>query len=205
LAIPEQQQRRMIFWTLSLVGLLSGVGAFSMLRPPPAEELAAHFQPAPVSARHSLSSAAARKKASGRMPASVSEDDRTLTFADQPPLARAAQALKPDILAGHVVTDITLPCPSAKAETSGHLAAGHLAKEIKQVRLAGDTCNGSDAIVSSEISNLANGFSATVFLPTTHSFMTDYISLAKGRNQIRILQTFKTGKKIERNYLIERI
>jgi hypothetical protein len=76
---------------------------------------------------------------------------------------------------------------------------------IAQVRLLGGVCGDPKAVVaSSEVRNEANGFSATVFHPSENTYATDYITLAPGKNRIRVFHQFVKGGHEEREYTIER-
>lgn len=125
---------------------------------------------------------------SGRAPSSVSHS--------------TAFVVKPERILSQAV-DLTIPCPANKLETKQEeksvVEAG-----VKQVRISGPSCVKGDELASTEVLNSANGFSATVFYPNAKSFTTDYISLAKGINRIRILHIYKKGARIEREFSVER-
>lgn len=76
-------------------------------------------------------------------------------------------------------------------------------ESVAQVRLSGAPCV-SGEIVASEIKNLSNGFSATVFIRKPASFTTDYISLARGENKVSISHTFSNGSTETRAFVIRR-
>lgn len=97
--------------------------------------------------------------------------------------------------------DLVLPCPK---EGSNETAKSTFVEDVRQVRLSGMNCLKRDEIASTEVRNETNGFSATVFQPAPNSFTTDYITLAKGSNRIRILHIYKRGARIEREHIVER-
>jgi hypothetical protein len=97
---------------------------------------------------------------------------------------------------GSQAIDFTLPCDGN----------GRFSKNVVQVRLSGGLCLKTREIIEvSEIRNVTNGFSATVFPgPKRDTFTTDYITLADGENHIRIQHILKSGGKVERDFVIER-
>jgi hypothetical protein len=116
-----------------------------------------------------------------RAPASASDPQYSATAIDD----HGSQAI-----------DFTLPCDGNS----------RFSKNVIQVRLSGALCTKKkEQISSSEIRNMTNGFSATVF-PTgkQDTFTTDYITLANGENHIRIQHILKSGGKVERDFIIER-
>lgn len=166
-------QQRMIYWTFALVLVLGALNLIIFLQPP--RTIAAH-------------SRASHTKV--RAPASIGHPDYGT------PTDLLATTEFSDLVQGQA-TDLKLPC-GEKSSNSSVLPSG-----IRQVRLSGISCSSTDEIVSTEIINEANGFSATVFQPTPQTFTTDYISLAKGPNRIRILHIFKKGNRVERDYVVE--
>ena len=97
---------------------------------------------------------------------------------------------------GSQAIDFTLPCEGG----------GRFSKNVIQVRLSGRLCTKKkEMIETSEIRNVTNGFSATVFPGTQRdSFTTDYITLSSGENHIRIQHILKSGGKIDRDFVIVR-
>lgn len=79
-------------------------------------------------------------------------------------------------------------------------------RNVVQVRLSGKLCGklAQQDIEQSEIRNMTNGFSATVFYPGPHAFTTDYITLVGGENQIHIQHILKSGTRYDRTLMIER-
>jgi hypothetical protein len=117
---------------------------------------------------------------STRAPASISPQFSALTIDD-----KGSQAI-----------DFTLPCEGG----------GRFSKNVLQVRLSGSLCTKKKEIIeTSEIRNVTNGFSATVFPGAQQdTFTTDYITLANGENHIRIQHILKSGGKVERDFVIIR-
>jgi hypothetical protein len=89
--------------------------------------------------------------------------------------------------------DLELPCQGRSLFTSN----------VSFVRLLGDQCSRDTAPTSIEVTNQANGFSATVF-PNGVNYQTDYISLAAGQNPIRVVKTYSDGRSEEIIHVIER-
>lgn len=171
-------QMRMIRWTFVLV-LVFGAGTVaSMLEPPP--------QPGKSEA----------PKGSLRGPASLPMSLKELSqgsTAEEVPLDEHNQ---------FQAIDLKLGCPNGKDGKSKD--GGTFADSVRQLRLSGESCVPGDEIASTEIVNSTNGFSATVFHPSPKTFLTDYISLAKGPNRLRILHIYKKGARIESEYLVGR-
>lgn len=172
-------QLQMIVWTLVAV-VLTGAGVFASLLQPPSTVNRKRL------ARNETKIEVAR--VDSREPASVGPQFSALAIDD-----KGSQAI-----------DFTLPCDGN----------GRFSKNVVQVRLSGGLClkanaktgaNAQDVIEASEIRNVTNGFSATVFPgPKRDTFTTDYITLANGENHIRIQHILKSGGKIERDFVIER-
>ncbi len=96
---------------------------------------------------------------------------------------------------GTQAVDFNMPCEGS----------GRFSRNVAQVRLTGEVCGKSNSpIETSEIRNVTNGFSATVFYPKSNVFTTDYITLANGKNLIRIQHVLKSGAKVQRDFVIER-
>ena len=93
--------------------------------------------------------------------------------------------------------ELTLPCEGRS----------DYPKKVTQIRLSGASCNQANSkseIVSVELLNDANGFSATVFYPSKKTFTTDYVALVEGENKIKILISYASGEREERSYVIAR-
>ena len=96
---------------------------------------------------------------------------------------------------GTQAVDFNMPCEGS----------GRFSRNVAQVRLTGTSCDKSKSpIETSEIRNVTNGFSATVFYPKATAFTTDYITLASGKNLIRIQHILKSGAKVQRDFTIDR-
>lgn len=77
-------------------------------------------------------------------------------------------------------------------------------QQVAQIRVFGKSCRRNQAISSVQVyreSDLAEG---TVFLTDAISFTTDYMSLAKGETQYKILIHLKDGKESERQLIVEK-
>lgn len=57
---------------------------------------------------------------------------------------------------------------------------------------------------SPDIVNETNGFLATVFVPESNLFTSDYIYLAQGKNQVRLTWESEKGEKIQSEFVIKR-
>ena len=78
-----------------------------------------------------------------------------------------------------------------------------LTAEIKQVRLVGKLC-GEQAAQTTEVLNLTNGFTATIFTPKLGRFASDFIHLAEGENRLRVTYVMKSGERKINEFQIER-
>jgi hypothetical protein len=188
-------QSQMIAWTSALVVGLGTLTVHSMLQPPVAVEKAKTAISPPSSFASAKASSPDGKEVADRSPASQSPDA----------LAYAAIPLDEKNTAQAV--ELTLPCPTQTANSSGQSAPNMsktFAAAVKQIRLSGQACGPKRNIASVEILNEANGFSATVFHTDDKSYTTDYISLAPGQNRIRILETSKDGHHEETAFLVNR-
>lgn len=139
----------------------------------------------------------------------------------QPPTPLAAKLKRPSsaTLASEAPMAARLPAaamPSAESEDDSPQAVeltlpcegkSTYPKAVAQIRLSGAACVAANAkreIASVELLNDANGFSATVFYPTSKTFTTDYIALAEGENKFKILISYASGEREERSYVIGR-
>lgn len=165
----------MIVWTLIAV-VLVGIGVFASVLQPPST-----ISRARATKQETVVAVEHTDSAEGRAPASAAPQFSALSIDD-----KGSQAI-----------DFSVPC-----ETSN----GRFSNNVVQVRLTGSLCGKiKGAIESSEIRNVTNGFSATVFPgEKADSFTTDYITLATGENHIRIQHFLKSGEKVERDFTIRR-
>jgi hypothetical protein len=171
----------MIIWTLVAV-VMMGVGVFvSLIQPPQSIALLRAKQQSEAKSETKI------EVAGDRQPASNDPQFSALDIDDK----------------GTQAVDFNIPCEGN----------GRFSRNVAQVRLTGKICGKShsrlndeleNAIESSEIRNVTNGFSATVFYPKTNAFTTDYITLASGKNLIRIQHILKSGAKVRRDFVIER-
>ncbi|MCB0365688.1 MAG: hypothetical protein H6624_18690 [Bdellovibrionaceae bacterium] len=80
--------------------------------------------------------------------------------------------------------------------------------QARQLRLVGRLCpakspkDGKFGVP--DIINETNGFLATVFVPESNLFTSDYIYLAKGKNQVRLIWETEEGDKIHSEFVIVR-
>lgn len=174
-------QRHMIIWTIVLVLALGAIVGGLMLKPPLAENELTH---SPAFSRLQKLRLA---KANGQSSSLPSPGPR-IPASSTPPAFFGEPAQQ--------VLDFQIDCRDAN-----HL---RLKKETAQIRLRGIACASSDEIVSSEIRNEANGFSATVFMADARTFTTDYISLKRGENRIRVLHHLKSGTREDLEVLAHR-
>lgn len=176
-------QRYMIAWTFVLVVVTGFFIVITMLKPPtPTEELA-----------HSRAYLRAQKqlllKERGRIAKTL-----PLTADD------AIQRIPASFPTGHSSRQQNLEAIDYRIDCQKENRV-QLPKDVKQIRLQGSVCKKNDEIASSEIRNESNGFSATVFGTDSRSFTTDYISLKKGENKIRILHYLKSGGREELEFI----
>lgn len=170
----------MIVWTLLAV-FVTGGGVFASVLQPPSTIV--RHAAAQHETKIELSTSTNDVDVNGnaqRAPANVSPQFSALAIDD-----KGSQAI-----------DFTLPCDGG----------GRFSKNVLQVRLSGNLCTKKKEIIeASEIRNMTNGFSATVFPGAQHdTFTTDYITLANGENHIRIQHILKSGGKVERDFVIDR-
>jgi hypothetical protein len=179
----------MIAWTLAAV-LIGGAGVFASVVSPP--------------------KSVALLQAKNRVKTKIEVDESAVDTADTTG-ARSPASAAPQFSAlaiddkGTQAIDFTLPCDGN----------GRFSPNVVQVRLTGKLCEkagfkgdltANGEIETSEIRNITNGFSATVFYPGSkaNAFTTDYITLASGDNHIRIQHILKSGAKVQRDFMIER-
>lgn len=176
-------QKQMLFWTSVLVVALGVVSVMILLQPPP------------QSAALSMSPGYARV-----VRAKIRMQNAAIGSTVKAP--KAAESRNPASSPGLVVdeglraTDILIPCHGS---TRTQLDDG-----VNQARLSGRICGPGREIASSEIKNITNGTSATVFFPTPKAYTTDYIALEPGDNQIKIVHSLKGGDNEELNYVLVR-
>ena len=175
----------MIFWTIILTVVFGGLVALSCLQPPTQE---ADLIKSPHYAQLQRKREKLRRKLENRVVVSAEPHSGKRNLASAPtPIGEAALGQ---------TLDITLGCV-------GPLRS-QFEDSVEQLRLTGKLCTHSQEILSTEIQNVSNGTSATVFQMSANTFTTDYITIAKGENRIRIVHALKNGEKEEREYLIER-
>jgi len=80
--------------------------------------------------------------------------------------------------------------------------------QARHLRLVGRLCPNeplkSAKYPTPDIVNETNGFLATVFVPESNLFTSDYIYLAQGKNQVRLTWTSDKGEKIQSEFVINR-
>jgi hypothetical protein len=80
--------------------------------------------------------------------------------------------------------------------------------QARHLRLVGRLCPTeplkTNKYPSPDIVNETNGFLATVFVPESNLFTSDYIYLAQGKNQVRLTWTSEKGEKIQSEFVINR-
>lgn len=93
-----------------------------------------------------------------------------------------------------------------KCVTNGQLQ--ELQTQARQLRLVGRLCPPKQAkkgkVLAPEIINQTNGFLATVFVPQSNLFTSDYIYLAQGKNQVLLTWESENGQKIHSEFVIVR-
>jgi len=172
-------QRRMITWTFVLVVVMGVFVIITMLKPPtPTDELSR--------SRAYLRAQKQRRAKERRLAA------QTMTLAS----SDSDQRIPASFPTGHLTGDHSREALDYRIDCQKDNEV-HVKKEVKQIRLQGTVCKPSDEILSSEIRNESNGFSATVFKTSSRAFTTDYISLQNGKNRIRVLHYLKSGGRDE--------
>lgn len=68
-----------------------------------------------------------------------------------------------------------------------------LVSAASQLRVRGRLCDKFSASSPPQISNLTNGYTATLFFPDQNRYTTDYINLGEGMNKILILKPNSAG------------
>jgi hypothetical protein len=168
----------MIFSTLALVIMMGSITVYAMLQAPIGDKNIKALANGPEDAK--ANRAIASVSASGTPPVNV-----TTTVIDT---RNATEAI-----------ELTMNCKSPE-----HLVFTDL---VRQVRLTGEPCPDTankNEVERTQIRNLSNGFAATVFAKTPLHYTTDYISLARGQNNIEITHLLKSGKQETHVYQIER-
>lgn len=214
--MPVDGQKQMILWTLVLLLGLTVLGGAVMLNPPTSNEN--QF----ASAKYLRVSQLKRLKANGKtgspsvssgipiaqkntgtpsidlghLPGTVSEERHPASSASSNSNEdlNGGQTLQTDQLASSL--DISLGCISEKPT--------RFKNSVAQIRLSGKICEPNAEIVSTEVRNMSNGASATLFHPQSNTFTTDYLALSVGLNKIRLLHLLKNGSREEREYVFER-
>lgn len=92
--------------------------------------------------------------------------------------------------------DVSLNCQSTER--------AQFVNSVAQIRLIGTTCKTNIDISATEIRNLSNGASATLFYPTPKTYSSDYIALTLGENKLHVSHLFKDGSREEHEYVFER-
>ena len=211
---PGRLQKRMILWTFVLaVGL--GVTSFFVLVQPPrsfsSPELASQYTSlAPYSASKNAKAESkpdskpnSKSDASKRSPASVAT---SLAGSFESSAAIRLMNDKDQAL------EIEIGC----ADYGTEVQKKEIDAKVSHVRLTGVACpsalnrksataKSSSEIVSSEIRNDSNGFTATVFYPKLNKFTTDYIGLRAGLNTIHVIHNYKKGEREEHTYILRRL
>jgi hypothetical protein len=73
-------------------------------------------------------------------------------------------------------------------------------QDTKQIRLSGKLC----ATESAEVTNMTNGYTATIFKSTPDRFTSDYIHLAEGNNRLRITYLNGDGQHESKEFQLSR-
>lgn len=77
--------------------------------------------------------------------------------------------------------------------------------QIRQIRLRGELCpTTGKTVTNTEIINLTNGFTATVFSPSPSHYSSDYIHLSEGQNRLRYKLNYTDGTSSEAEFNIVR-
>ena len=186
-------QRQMIVWTLILIVALGAVIGALMLQPPAPERKHAH---SPAFARAQKRWLAKERQRAIAQIKDVETREPASTIPKETLASLASPAIGERLLDA---VDVRFKCLEDNTTRVG--------KDVAQIRLSGSYCEKSQIegeIISTEIRNDRNGFSATVFKSSSRSFTTDYISLASGDNKIRIVHLLKGGGKEEYEFLAHR-
>ena len=198
---PGHLQKWMIAWTFVLVICLGAASFFALVQPPKSfstPELAArHTSLAPYSVAKVLTD-------SKRSPASVASSLAGSFAASNAAslINQKDQALELDVNCSDYGPEVQKKDVEAK---------------YSHVRLTGNACLSAKSasrkskkrmekeIVSSEIRNDSNGFTATVFYPKSNKFTTDYIGLRAGLNKIHVAHIYNDGEREEHEYILRRL
>ena len=85
-----------------------------------------------------------------------------------------------------------------------HKQSHNFVSEAKMLQLKARLCN-SSLVETTEVINRTNGTKASVFPLKGNRFMTDYISLAPGKNQLLVRLTTDQGEKVLNNLVVESV
>jgi hypothetical protein len=79
-----------------------------------------------------------------------------------------------------------------------------ISTEVLQLRIRGRYCAGGD-FAGAEITNLTNGYTATVFTPEKDAYSSDYVHLSDGQNRLRVIFLLETGERQVKEFAINRM
>ncbi|MGE0761976.1 MAG: hypothetical protein AB7N80_01730 [Bdellovibrionales bacterium] len=125
------------------------------------------------------------------------EDGPTLTALARAPASLVGMALstaKPAQALLERTSTLEFDCTPPQTAT--------VTSEIKQLRLVGRLCG--EPPTSTEVLNLTNGFTATIFTPKQGRFASDFIHLAEGENRLRVTYVMDSGERKTSDFQISR-
>lgn len=126
------------------------------------------------------------------------KEDSTLTAVARAPASLVGMALSTNKPAQPLLertSTLEFDCAPPKTAT--------VTSDIKQLRLLGKLC-GQQTVAQTEVLNLTNGFTATIFTPKHGRFASDFIHLADGDNRFRVTYVLSTGERKVSEFQIER-
>lgn len=183
----------MIFWTFVLVLTLGGVIGVMCLQPPTPE---ANLLVSPAYSQMQKRQALKINAQEFTVPSTDSTHTTTKSSGEGNTLdPRGPASALPPIEAG-TTADIKLGCSDVSRMPFD--------KNVAQVRLMGHVCTAHEQLESTEVRNISNGASATIFYANDNAFTTDYLTISSGENKIQITHTFKSGNREEHDYLFDR-
>ncbi len=124
------------------------------------------------------------------------EDAPTLTS-----LARAPASLVGLALSGQKATQPLLERTSTLEFDCAPPVSASVTKETRQLRLKGKLCADQ---AGTEVINLTNGYTATIFTPRPGRFASDFLHLADGENRLRVTYQAQSGERRSLEFQIYR-
>lgn len=122
----------------------------------------------------------------------------SLTAMARAPASLVGMALTPEFKAQPLLERTSTLEFSCRIPASAQVTA-----DTRQVRISGKICD-LDDVEATEVINLTNGFTATMFTPSPNQYTSDYIHLADGENHLRISMVKTNGERLTQDFAVLR-